>query len=63
MSSFAGFQFWQHLVGHLHEITVFFSVYNTKRVHIRVLAQIFQLGLLVVGVNGNINRTDFGACI
>ena len=63
MSAFAGFQFRQHGVSHLHEVAVFFAVDDAERVHIRVLAQVFQFGLFVIGVYGYIDGTDFGTGI
>ena len=63
MSALAVLQFRQHGVGHLHEVAVFFAVDDTERVHIRVLAQIFQLCLLVVGIYRYVDGAYLGAGI
>ena len=61
MSALAGFQFRQHGIGHLHEVAVFFAVDDAERVHIRVLAQVFQFGLFVIGVYRYVDGAYFGA--
>ena len=63
MSALAGFQFRQHGVGHLYEVAVFLAVDDTERVHIRILAQVLQFGLFIVGVYRYINGAYFGAGI
>ncbi len=63
VAAFECLQLGKHAVRHLHKVTVLFSVDNTKSMHVRVLAQVFQLRLLVVGVDGNGYRTNLGTGI
>ena len=63
MSSFAGFQFRKHGVGHLYKVAVFFAVDNAERMHIRVLAQVFQFGLFIVGIYRYVDCTYLRAGI
>lgn len=56
-------QFGQHLVGHLHKIAVPLTVYDAEGMHVRVLAQVFQFRLLVVGVHRNGYGTYLGTSI
>ena len=63
VSALEGLEFGQHGVRHVNETAVFFSVHDTQGMHIRVLAEIFQFGLFVVGVYRNGYGTDLGTCI
>ena len=61
VSALAGAQLGQHGVGHLHEVAILFAVDNAQGVHVRVLAEVFQFGLLVVGVHRDIDGAYLGA--
>ena len=63
VSALTGLQLRQHRVGHVHIVTVPCTVGDTERVHVRVLAEIFQFILLVVGVHGDKHRTNLGGSI
>ena len=63
MSAFAGFQLGQHCIGHLYEVAVLLTIYDTEGMHIRVLAKIFQFGLLIVRIYSNIYRPNLGTGI
>ena len=63
MSAAESFQLREHIVCHLDEIAVLFAVYDTKSVHVRVLAEIFQLSLFVVGINSDCHCTNLGTGI
>ena len=60
MTAFAGLQFRQHRVGHVHVVTVPCTISDTQGMHIGVLTQIFKLVLLVVGVHRYQHGTDLG---
>ena len=54
----------KHGIYHVHEIiAATVTVDNAKRVHIGVLAEIFQLRLLVIGIYSHSHRTDLRTCI
>ena len=59
MTAFTLSQFGQHLIGHIHIIAIPSAIGDAKGVHVRVFAKIFQLLLLVVGVDGHQYGTDF----
>ena len=59
----AGSQFGEHLISHLHEIAVFLAVDNAQGMHIRVLAEVFQFGLFIVGIYGNVDGSYLGTGI
>ena len=63
MTAFAGLQFWQHGVCHVYIVTIPCTIGDTKYLHIRVLTQILQLILLVVGVYRYQHSTDLGSSI
>ncbi len=63
MSALAGVQFRQHGVGHLYKVAVLFAVDDAQRMHVRVLAEVFQFGLFVVGVYRYVDGTYLGAGI
>lgn len=43
VSALAGLQFRKHGIGHLHKVTVFFTIDDAEGMHVGVLAEIFQL--------------------
>ena len=64
VSALASLQFGKRGIDHIHEIvTATVSVYDTEGVHVRILAKVFQLGLLVVGVHGYRHGTNLGTGI
>ena len=63
VSALAGLQFRKHGIGHLHKVAVLFTVDDAKGMHIGVLAQIFQLGLFIVGIYCYVDGTYLGASI
>ena len=50
VSALAGLQFRKHGIGHLHKVTVLFAIDDAEGMHVGVLAEIFQLGLFLVGI-------------
>ena len=62
-TALTGLQFGQHRIGHVHIVAVPSTVGDAERVHIRVFAQIFQLGLFVVGVHGDEHGANLGCGI
>ena len=63
MTAFAGFQFRKHRIRHLHKITVLFTIDDTKCMHIGILAEILQLGLLIIRIHRDVYRTNLGTSI
>ena len=64
IATLASLQFRKHGINHVHEIVATsVAVYNTQGMHVRVLAKVFQFGLLVVGVYCNSNSTNLGTSI
>ena len=63
MTAFAGFQFRKHRVRHLHKVTVLFAINDTKCMHIRILAKIFQFRLLIIRIYCDVYRTNLGTGI
>ena len=63
MSALACLQLWQHGVGHVYVVTVPCTVGDAQRVHVRVLTQILQLVLLVVGVHRYQHRTNLSRSV
>ena len=59
----AGAQFGQHRVGHLDEVAVLLAVDDAEGVHVRVLAEVFQFCLFVIGVDRHIHGPYLGAGI
>ena len=63
VSALAGLQFRKHGIGHLHKVTVLFAIDDAEGMHVGVLAEIFQLGLFVVGVYRYVDGTYLGASV
>ena len=63
MSALASLQLWQHGVGHIHIVTIPCTIGNAQHFHIRVLTQILQLVLLVVGVHRYQHGTNLSSSI
>ena len=63
MTTLTVLQLWQHGVGHVHIVTVPSTISDTKGMHVRVLAEILQLVLLVVGIDGHQYGTNLGSCV
>ena len=55
-------QFRQHLIGHLHEIIVFFMLYDTKYLHVALAYHILNFVLLEIGVDHNGDSANLGTC-
>ena len=63
VSALAGLQFRKHGIGHLHKVTVLFAINDTKCMHIRILAKIFQFRLLIIRIYCDVYRTNLGTGI
>ena len=63
VSALASLQFRKHGIGHLHKVTVLFAIDDAEGMHVGVLAEIFQLGLFVVGVYRYVDGTYLGASV
>ena len=63
VAALAGLQFRQHGVGHVHIVTIPCAISDTQHLHVRVLTQILELVLLVVGVHCYQHRTYLGRSV
>ena len=58
-----GFQFGHQLIDNVGIVISGHSVSHTQGVHIRVFEQVRNFFRLVVGIDGNCHRTNFGRCV
>ena len=64
IAALASLEFRKHGIDHIHEIVATtVAIHDTQGMHVRVLAKVFQFGLLVVGVHRNGYGTNLGTSI
>ena len=63
VSALASLQLRQHCVGHIYVVTVPCTIGDTQHLHVRVLTQILQFVLLVVGVHRHKHRTNLSRSV
>ena len=63
MTALASLQFGQHGVGHIDVVAIPCTIGNAEHLHIRVLTEILQFVLLIVGVYRYKHGTNLGGSI